>query len=63
MVGALISVAVVSLLAIYVIGIFVYDHFRKKRGAPSIFLDECESEGRGKRLLRAYAKKYGKKGR
>lgn len=61
MAGTIVSILVVSLLAIYVLGIFVYDHFRKKKGAPSIFLGECESEGHGKRLIRQYHKAYGKK--
>lgn len=62
MLGTIISVIVVALIAAYIIGIFVYDHFRKKRGAPSIFLDACESEGHGKRLVREFRKKY-KKGK
>ena len=59
--GQAIGILLAALLACYVIGIFVYDHFRRKKGAPSIFLDQCEEEGHGKRLVRAYRKKYGKK--
>lgn len=62
MAGTIVAILVVVALAAYLIGIFVYDHFRRKRGAPSILLDECESEGRGKRLVRQFQKKYGKKG-
>ncbi len=60
--GTIVAVVVVALLAAYILGIFVYDYKRRKRGAPSIFVDQCESEGHGKRLVRLYQKKYGKKG-
>ena len=56
--GSVVAIILVSLLVLYIIGIFVYDYRRRKKGAPSIFLDVCESEGKGKRLLKAYHKKY-----
>ena len=59
--GAVVASIVVTGLAAYVIGIFVYDHRRRKKGAPSIFLDVCEGEGHGKRLVRDFRKKYGGK--
>ena len=55
------SILVVGLIALYVIGIFVYDYRQRKKGKPSIFLDVCESEGHGKRLVRAFHKAYSKK--
>ena len=59
--GAVVASIVVTGLAAYVIGVFVYDRRRRKKGAPSIFLDVCEEEGHGKRLIRDYRKKYGDK--
>lgn len=59
--GTIVAILVVIVLAAYLIGIFVYDYARRKKGAPSIFLDQCESEGKGKRLVREFRKKYGKK--
>lgn len=63
MLPTVISVLVVALIAAYVIGIFVYDYRRRKKGAPSVFLDTCESEGHGKRLVREFRKTYSKKGK
>ena len=63
MLGIILSVIIVTGIVSYVIAIFVYDHFRKKRGKPSIFLDQCESEGHGRRLVKAFHKKYGAKSR
>ena len=62
MAGIVVSVLVVIGLVAYVFAIFFFDHLRRKQGKPSVFLDKCEAEGRGKRLVRAYQKKYGKKG-
>ena len=59
--GNVLAWIIVSLIALWVIAIFVYDAHRRKKGAPSIFVDACESEGRGKRLLRDYRKAYNKK--
>ena len=61
MFGTIIGYLLAGALAAYCVGIFVYDHRKRKSGAPSIFLDQCESEGHGKRLVKAYHKKYGKK--
>ena len=61
MAGIIVSVLAVIGLVAYIFAIFFFDHLRRKQGKPSVFLDECESEGRGKRLVRAYQKKYGKK--
>ena len=63
MVGTIVAVFVVVALVAYVFAIFYFDYLRRKKGKPSIFLDECESEGKGKRLVRAFHKKYGKKAR
>ena len=57
--GTFAAVIAVVLLASYVIGVFVFDFVRRKKGKPSIFLDACESEGHGKRLIRQYRRKYG----
>lgn len=57
------AIIIVSVLVLYVIGIFVYDGRRKKKGMPSLFLDECDSEGRGKRLVREFHKMKSKKGK
>ena len=62
MLPTLVSILVVAGLSLYVIGIFVYDYRRRKNGKPSIFLDQCESEGKGKRLVREFHKAY-KKGK
>ncbi len=62
MLPTLVSILVVAGLSLYVIGIFVYDYRRRKSGKPSIFLDQCESEGKGKRLIREFHKAY-KKGK
>ena len=56
--GIVVAIILVALLGLYVIGIFAYDYRRRKKGAPSIFLDVCESEHKGKRLIKAYHKKY-----
>ena len=58
--GIAVAVIVVVLLAAYVIGIFVLDHKRRKKGKPSLFVDECEHEGKGKRLVREFHKAYKK---
>ena len=63
MLGIILSVIIVTGIVSYVIAIFVYDHFRKKSGKPSIFLDQCESEGHGRRLVKSFHKKYGAKSR
>ena len=62
MIGTIVSVLAVVLLVAYVIGIFVMDHFRMKKGKPSIFLDVCEAEGKGRRLVKEFHKAYKKKG-
>ena len=62
MLPTLVSILVVAGLSLYVIGIFVYDYRRRKNGKPSIFLDQCESEGKCKRLVREFHKAY-KKGK
>lgn len=56
------TVILLSLLIIYIIGIFVYDYKRRKKGKVSIFLEtcSCHHEGSAKRLLKAYRKEYGK---
>ena len=56
------AIVIVSAIVLYVIGIFVYDARRRKAGKPSLFLDECESEGRGKRLVREFRKMKKKEG-
>lgn len=58
--GIAVAVIVVVLLTAYVIGIFVLDHQRRKKGKPSLFADECEHEGKGKRLVREFRKTYKK---
>ena len=59
--GNVLAWIIVSLIALWVVGIFVYDGIRRKKGTPSIFVDVCESEGKGKRLLKDYRKAYSKK--
>ncbi len=61
--GIITTVVLLTIIVLYVIGIFVYDARRKKKGQVSIFLEtcSCHHSGSGKRLLRAYHKKYGKK--
>ena len=61
MIGIFVSVLIVAFAILYVIGVLVLDARRRAKGRPSIFLDECESEGHGRRLVRDYHKKYGKK--
>lgn len=56
------AILIVTALALYVIGIFVWDARRRKKGKPSIFLDVCESEGHGKRLVREFHKMKRKSG-
>ena len=58
-----VAIIICTLLGLYVIGIFVYDAIKRKKGAPSIFVDVCESEGKGKRLLRQYRKMKGREGK
>ena len=58
--GIIAAVLIVALIVAWVVGIFVYDSIRRKKGAPSLFVDVCEEEGRGKRLLRDYRKRYPK---
>ena len=60
---AAIASIIVALLVLYVVGIFVYDYRRRKKGKPSLFVDVCESEDRGSRLVKAYRKRYGRKGK
>ena len=50
------AILIVILASAYVIGVFVWDYRRRKQGKPSVFLDTCESEGRGKRLVRQFHK-------
>ena len=59
--GIVVTIVLLSLLITYVIGIFVYDYKRRKKGKVSIFLDtcSCHHEGSAKRLLKAYRKQYG----
>ena len=59
--GIVVTIVLLSLLIAYVIGIFVYDYKRRKKGKVSIFLDtcSCHHEGSTKRLLKAYRKQYG----
>ena len=59
--GNVVAIILVSLLAAYIVGIFVWDARRRKKGTPSIFLDVCESEGHGRRLVKDYRKRYGHK--
>lgn len=59
MVPVLISTLVVAFLAIWVILIFVFDYRRRKAGKPSIFVEVCEEENRGKRLVKEYRRRYG----
>jgi len=57
------TVVLLTLIILYVIGIFVYDIYRRKHGKVSIFLEtcSCHHSGSAKRLLKAYRKKYGNK--
>ena len=55
----IVTIVIVALVTAYVLGIFLYDAKRRKSGKPSIFVEICESENRGKRLVKAYRKKYG----
>ena len=59
--GIVVTIILLSLLIAYVIGIFVYDYKRRKKGKVSIFLVtcSCHHEGSAKRLLKAYRKQYG----
>ena len=59
--GIVVTSVLLSLLIAYVIGIFVYDYKRRKKGKVSIFLDtcSCHREGSAKRLLKAYRRQYG----
>lgn len=59
--GIVVTIVLLSLLIAYVVGIFVYDYKRRKKGKVSIFLDtcSCHHEGSAKRLLKAYRKQYG----
>ena len=60
--GIIVTIILLTILVSYVIGIFIYDYKRRKKGKVSIFVDSCSChhEGNGKRLLKAYRKKYGK---
>ena len=60
MLGYIAAGLIVALIVAYVIGVFVWDGKRRKKGKPSIFLDACESEGRGKRLIKDFRKAYPK---
>ena len=57
------TVVLLTLIILYVIGIFVYDARRRKHGKVSIFLEtcSCHHSGSAKRLLKAYRKKKNKK--
>lgn len=61
MLPTIVAILIVTGVSLYVVGIFVYDHRRKKKGMPSVFVDVCESEGHGQRLVKDYHKLYGKK--
>lgn len=58
------TIALLTLVIAYVIGIFVYDAKRRKRGKVSIFMEtcSCHHEGGAKRILKAYRKQYGCQG-
>ncbi len=58
--GVIAAIIIVSFLTVYVLGIFVYDYRRRKKGKPSVFVDTCESEGHGKRLVKQFRKTYRK---
>lgn len=58
--GTFVAIVAIVVLACYIVGIFVWDYRRRKRGVPSIFVDACESEGHGKRLVREFRKAYKK---
>ena len=60
MAGTIVSIIIVAALVAYVIGIFVYDARRRSKGKPSVFVDVCESEGHGKRLVKEFRKTYRK---
>lgn len=57
------TIVLVSLVVIYVIGIFVYDALRRKKGKVSIFAETCSCHHAGSknRLLKEYRKKFGNK--
>ena len=61
--GIITTIVLLSLLIAYVIGIFLYDARRRKKGKVSIFLEtcSCHHEGGAKRIMKAYRKKYGYK--
>ena len=57
------TVVLLTLLISYIIGIFVYDALRRKKGKVSVFLEtcSCHHDGSAKRILKAYRKQYGYK--
>lgn len=57
------TVVLLTLLISYIIGIFVYDALRRKKGKVSVFLEtcSCHHDGSAKRILKAYHKQYGYK--
>lgn len=61
--GIITTIVILTIIISYVIGIFVYDALRRKKGKVSIFLDtcSCHHDGASKRLLKEYRKKYGTK--
>ncbi len=62
--GIISTIVLLSLVIAYVIGIFVYDARRRKKGKVSVFLEtcSCHHEGSAKRIMKAYRKQYGCKG-
>ncbi len=63
--GIISTVVLLTLIIAYIVGIFVYNARRKKKGKVSIFLEtcSCHHEGGSKRLLKEYHKKYGTQGK
>lgn len=61
--GIITTIVLLTLIIAYVVGIFVYDARRRKKGKVSIFAEtcSCHHEGSAKRIMKAYRKKYGHK--
>ena len=61
--GIITTIVCLVLIVCYVIGIFVYDALRRKKGRVSIFAEtcSCHHEGSAKRIMKAYRKQYGYK--
>lgn len=61
--GIISTIVLLTIIIGYVIGIFVYDAYKRKKGKVSIFLEtcSCHHEGSAKRILKAYRKQYGQK--